>query len=48
MAKAFTGVDAWVLYVAALLGVIVENPQEKFDALNESEQAAWEAVAKGK
>ena len=45
MAKAVTGVDAWVLYVAVLLGISVENPKEKFDALHEAERAAWEAVA---
>ena len=35
----------WKAYVEALLSVVVENAQEKFDALSEPEKAAWNAVA---
>jgi hypothetical protein len=35
----------WKAYVEALLGLVVEDAQDKFDALSESEKAAWGAVA---
>lgn len=35
----------WKAYVEALLGITVEDAQEKFDALCEQERKAWEAVA---
>lgn len=35
----------WKAYVEALLGITVEDAQEKFNALCESEKDAWEAVA---
>ena len=35
----------WKVYVEALLGCTVEDAEEKFDALSESEKAAWNAVA---
>lgn len=35
----------WKAYVEVLLSVVVENAQEKFDALSEHEKAAWNAVA---
>lgn len=35
----------WKAYVQALLGYEVEDAQAKFDALAESEKAAWLAVA---
>ena len=35
----------WKAYVEALLGITVEDAQEKFDALCDTERAAWDAVA---
>lgn len=35
----------WKAYVEALLGITVEDAQEKFDALCDAERAAWDAVA---
>lgn len=35
----------WKAYVEALLGITVEDAQEKFDALSDAERAAWNAVA---
>lgn len=35
----------WKAYVESLLGIVLEDAQEKFDALNEHERAAWDAVA---
>ena len=35
----------WKVYVEALLGITVEDAQEKFDALADAERAAWNAVA---
>lgn len=34
----------WKAYVETLLGVVVEDAQEKFEALAAPEQAAWNAV----
>jgi hypothetical protein len=36
--------ELWALYVGALLGTRVENAQEKFEALDLNEQAAWATV----
>ena len=35
----------WKAYVEALLGITVEDAQEKFDALADAERAAWNAGA---
>lgn len=35
----------WKTYVEAILGYGIEDAQEKFDALDERERSAWEAVA---
>lgn len=35
----------WKAYVEALLGLVVEDAQEKFDALSANERAAWDTVS---
>lgn len=39
------GAQLWALYSGALLGLVVESADEKFTALSESEQSAWNAVS---
>lgn len=36
--------EAWARYVSSIIGAEVENASEKFEALSESEKAAWAAV----
>ena len=35
----------WAAYVASIIGAVVEDFDEKFSALEPTEQAAWAAVA---
>lgn len=39
------GAQLWALYSGALLGLVVESADEKFAALSESEQSAWNSVS---